>query len=152
MAEDKQFGQFILDKIKEKKLAPKARWRFLLKNYMVWGLGLVSFLVGSISVAVVLYMLTYNDWGVHTELSQNFLAYIIISLPYFWLVFLGLFLAVVYYNFKHTKHGYRHSVSTVLLVSILASVVTGIFFFGIGMGKVIDDILSRQAPYYVAEP
>jgi hypothetical protein len=145
---DNKLGQSILEKIKEEKLAPKARWKFLFKDYTIWGFGFLSLLIGSFSVAVILYMLSFNDWGIHKELEQSLLSYIIISLPYFWLVFLGLFILVVYYNFKNTKHGYRYSLPLIIGVSVLTSVLLGGFFFTIGMGEAIDDVLSRQTPFY----
>jgi hypothetical protein len=145
---DNKLGQSILEKIKEEKLAPKARWKFLFKDYTIWGFGFLSLLIGSFSVAVILYMLSFNDWGIHKELEQSLLSYIIISMPYFWLVFLGLFILVVYYNFKHTKHGYRYSLPLIIGVSVLTSVLLGGFFFALGMGEAIDDVLSRQTPFY----
>jgi hypothetical protein len=148
MTEDKKFGQSILDKIREKGLLPKPKWRFLFKNYVVWGFGFLSLLIGSMAMAVILYMFCYNDWGIHKELNQSFLSYVIISLPYFWLIFLGLFIFVVYYNFKHTKHGYRYGLPLILGGSVLASAAMGMLLFGVGLGEAIDDVLSRQTPFY----
>jgi len=40
--EDKNFNDNVLHKIKEEKISPKPRWQFLLKNILMWGLGVVS--------------------------------------------------------------------------------------------------------------
>lgn len=138
----------ILAQIKNNQLAPKPRWRFLLKNYMVWLSGAVALLVGAAAVSVMIYLFKYNDWEVCRQTHKSLAEFFLLTLPYFWLIFLGFFVFVIYYNLKHTKHGYRYPLYALILVSIAASVILGSGFFLMGWGEKIDDILGRRMPFY----
>jgi len=73
---------------------------------------------------------------------------LLLTLPYFWLIFLGLFVFVIYYNIKHTKRGYRYPIWLILLSSIIASIALGEVLFAFNIGEGIDRVLSRKAPLY----
>ena len=75
----------VLEKIKN--IRPTPRWQFLLRDYSVWILGAVSLALGSLSFSVVLFMLANNDWDIYSEISNSFFKFLLITLPYFWLVF-----------------------------------------------------------------
>lgn len=140
--------QKIIDKIKTGSLSPKPRWHFLLKERLVWTIGVLALLVGAAAVSVMLYLANNNDWLVYEKAGRNFGAWLLLSLPYFWLVFLTLFLWLLSYNLKHTKKGYRYSISLIISIAIAASILLGMAFFALGLGAKIDDVLGRRAPLY----
>lgn len=142
------FDQELIAKIKQEKIAPKPRWHFLLKNYVVWIVGALALLVGAASVSVMIHLFRYNNFALLTVGDKSFGKFFLLTLPYFWLIFLGLFIFVVYYNFKHTKKGYFYSLPLVVFISILASLSLGSLFHSLGLGRMIDDALGRQAPFY----
>jgi hypothetical protein len=142
------FDQKLVAKIKEEKMAPRPRWHFLLKNYVIWATGLLSLLIGAAAVSVMIYLLKYNDWEIYDQTKHGFGEFILMTLPYFWLLFLALFVYILYYNFKHTKRGYRYPVWLIALLSVLASALLGLVFFLSGLGEQIDDVLGAQAPWY----
>lgn len=142
------FDRKLLDKIKDEKISPRPRWHFLLKNYVVWVVGGLSLLIGAGAVSVLTYLITNNDWGVHRAIQKSWGEFFLLTLPYFWLIFLALFVFVIYCNIKHTKNGYRYPLWAVLLASILASIVLGEALFLAGVGEKIDRVMSRRAPLY----
>ncbi len=148
MINNGKFGQAVLKKIKEKKITPKPRWQLLLKNYVVWGFGIVSLVIGTLAFSVVIYMLKNNDWDIYDEISGSFLQFILMTLPYFWFVFLFIFILVADYNIKHTKKGYRYSLTTIVIGSVVLSIILGGLLHNMGMGQAIDDELSNLAPFY----
>jgi len=146
--EDNVFDQKLLSKIKQEKISPKPKWHFLLKNYVVWTIGLIALLIGAGAVSVLTYLLSNNDFAIHQEINKSLGEFLLLTLPYFWLIFLGLFVFVIYYNIKHTKHGYRYPIWLILLTSVLASLVLGEILFSFKIGEGIDRVLSRNAPLY----
>lgn len=148
MINNNKFDQELLGKIKKKKIAPKPRWHFLLKNYIFWSISILSFLVGSIAFSVILYLLRYNDWDSYSQIGTSLLGFILLTLPYFWLLFLCLFVIVVYFNFKHTKKGYCYSLSIILITNIIASIILGGIFFHTGVAEAMDNILGQKSPIY----
>ncbi|MDD4900835.1 MAG: hypothetical protein PHS62_01825 [Patescibacteria group bacterium] len=148
MTLDKNFGQELLNKIDNQHLQPKPRWQFLLKNYIVWLLGALSLVLGSVTMALVLYMLRYDELDVYRRAGGQIWNEALLIVPLFWLVCLILFILFVFYDFKLTKKGYRYSLVAVLSIIILTSVILGGAFHLLGVGKIVDDALGRRAPFY----
>ena len=148
LVEGQNFDQKLIAKIKEEKIAPKPRWHFLLKNSVIWGVGLLALLIGAASVSVMIYLFKYNDLDIWSETHSSLGETILLILPYFWLIFLGLFVFILYYNIKHTKSGYRYSMWLILVVSVFTSIILGSGLFWAGFGEKIDLVLSQEAPLY----
>lgn len=138
----------ILNKIKEEHIFPKPRWHFLLKNYVVWLAGILALLIGAAAVSVMIYLFRFNDWEIYEETHKSLAEFILLTLPYFWIIFLALFVFIVYYNLKHTKSGYRYPLYIVILAPVSLSIFLGAVFFSFGWGEKIDSILGSQAPFY----
>lgn len=143
---DRSTSKEVLDKIKNVK--PKPRWEFLLKNYFVWLLGLISIILGSLAFATIIYMMINNDWDVHHHIAGSMPKFILLTLPYFWLIFLGLFILSAYINFKHTKKGYKFPLPKVIVGSVVISILFGALFYNVGVGQAIDDIMEKRMPFY----
>lgn len=146
MINNDKFNQALLDKIKEKKIKP--RWQFLLKDYVVWFFGVLSLLVGGAAFSIIFYMLRYSDWNVYNQIGESLLIFILLTLPYFWIALLAFFIALVYFNVKHTKKGYKYSLSFILLVDFAISALLGVLFFYAGVSQVIDDVIGERIPLY----
>jgi hypothetical protein len=142
------FENKLLTKIKDEKINPKPRWQFLLKNYTVWLAGLISLLIGAAAISVMIYLFKFNDWEIYDQTKKTFLEFFILTLPYYWFIFLGLFVFILFYNFKHTEKGYRYSTILLIGASVILSIVLGTIFYFAGLGEAIDNILGRQAPFY----
>lgn len=138
----------VLEKIKAKNIKPKPKWEFIFKEYLIWILAGFSLLVGSLAVAVIIHMIRNNDWDLYRKVSGGLAPFIFATPPYFWLLILAAFIALAYYNFKHTKSGYRFSLRLLVAGSILASVFLGIFFYNVGLGWTIDKVFSAGLPFY----
>lgn len=138
----------IIEKIRLEKIIPKPKWKFLLKNYVFWTAFGASIVVGSLSFAVILNTAFENDWYVYRYLDKSLATFIFVSLPYFWIIFLAIVLAADYYEYKHTKSGYRYRGYLIIMGSVAISFVLGAGSFALGMGKMIDEALATQIPYY----
>jgi len=142
------FDQVLLGRLKKEKLAPASRWRFEVKNYSIWTLGAASVAVGSVSFALIVHLAKNNDWEIYGEVSDGFGQFLLLTLPYFWILLLALFMSVAYYNIRHTRFGYRYPLSALLAVSVFLSFSGGYFLYRSGFGRLVDDFLGERAPYY----
>jgi hypothetical protein len=143
-----EFDKKLVEKIKEEKMAPKPRWHFLLKDYVIWAAGILALLVGAAAVSVMIYLLKYNGWELQEQTKKSILEFFLLTLPYFWIIFLGLFVFILYYNFKHTKKGYRYPVWVIATAGVGASIILGGVFYLCGLGQRIDNVLGERAPFY----
>ena len=121
---------------------------FLAKDYSIWTLFVLAVIIGGLAFAVILFLLTDNDWDIYKQLDKSFGEYLLLSLPYFWIIFLGFFSAAAFYNYKHTKKGYRRSPHLIVGASILVSVIVGTVFFYAGLGSRIENVFADNFPYY----
>ncbi|MDD4333151.1 MAG: hypothetical protein PHT51_03495 [Patescibacteria group bacterium] len=144
----KNISQTVLDKIKEYHIKPRPRWEFLLKNYFIWSLGAFALILGGLAVSVIIFMFSGDDWRMFNDFEDGKLNFIVLFLPYFWLLFLALFIWLVNYDIKHTDRGYKYNIKIIISASIGASIFLGIILYAAGMGNAIDDVLSRRAPFY----
>jgi heme/copper-type cytochrome/quinol oxidase subunit 2 len=148
MTLDKNFGEDILHKIEDEKLHPKPRWQFLLKDYVVWGVGVLALLLGAMAMSLIFYMSNYQDLDVYGRAGGQPLEELFLIVPFFWIICLALFVFIVLYNIKHTKKGYRYPLPIMLALIIGASVLLGGIFYFVGFGEKVDDELGRRAPFY----
>ncbi len=146
--ENETFNKEILEKLQELKIKPRARWHFLLKNYAIWISGILALLIGAASVSVIIYLSSYNDFSIRQDINKSLGEILLLTLPYFWLIFLSLFVFIVYYNLKHTKTGYRYSIGFIVAFAVIASIFLGGIFYATGLGKELDEILGQKAPLY----
>lgn len=148
MNDKKDFGQELLAEIKMKKISPTPKWRFILKNILIWIVGILSLCLGSVATSLIMHMLRYNDFDAFDRVGPRQFEMIFFAIPFFWLVCLAIFTVLVFYNIKKTKNGYRYPAFAIVVGSILSSVVLGGIFFRIGLGRLVDDVASKNAPFY----
>jgi hypothetical protein len=145
---NKNISDKILEKIKEDKIRPKAKWEFLLKDYFIWSLFGFCLFLGSLASSVVIYLMRNNDWDLYKYASGSFFEFFFITLPYFWLIIFIIFIVVAFINFKHTKKGYLFSLGKVIFFCLFLSFILGGAVYAAGFGKMIDNALSDKLPYY----
>jgi hypothetical protein len=138
----------ILKDIKEKHISPKPRWEFRLKNWVFWGIFAASLFIGALSFAVILDLLINHDWDIYLYLHKTFWQFILLSLPYLWIMLVALFFGIAYFEFVHTRGWYHHRVYLVVLASVASSAGLGVALFYSGVGKKIDLALDEKIPFY----
>jgi hypothetical protein len=136
----------IEDKIKD--ISPKPKWNFVLKDYLLWGVGLISIVVGALAFSVVIYMILNSGWDIYHQIGESLFGFVMVAMPYFWILILLLFIALAYFEIKHTKRGYRFKLSHIVLSSVILSVVLGGLLYNIGMGEAMDDVFAENIPIY----
>jgi len=138
----------ILERIKREKIEPRPRWHFLLKDYCLRLAFFFSLIIGGFAFCAALTIIIDNDWDIYRYLSVNPVKYFLFSLPYLWIIFIFLFLGLAFYNYKHTKGGYKHETFVVLGLSVIGGIILGSFFHSLGMGRKIDRALAKNVPFY----
>ena len=144
----KDITQKVLDKIKVKKIEPKPRWQFLLKDSLVWVLFILSILIGALATSAAIFNVKFSDWDVYDRVPGGRFSFLVNILPYFWLVILVGLVVVAYYNFKHTKKGYKYSVVGIILLSLVASIILGGASYVLGVGEKMERRAVQHLPFY----
>ena len=140
---NKKISQEVLNKIKDKNIKPKPKWKFLVREYLMWIFFGLAVFVGSLAVSIIIFILTHIGWSGHM-FKLGFL----LNIPYFWILILLIFLFLAYYNFKHTKNGYQYNPYMVVVLSVLISIVLGSVMYGLGQGEKMERMFYKGIPIY----
>lgn len=137
-----------IEKIKDQGITPEPRWKFLVKKYGMWaGFGVIV-LLGAISFSIAFDLLSQLDWDLYRFAHQSAVLYSLSLLPYFWIVIVGILLALAFLDLQKTETGYRYGWLKVSLASIGGIVVVGFVFFLIDLGGKSNTLLVKDIPYY----
>ncbi|GAB4140857.1 MAG: hypothetical protein Fur0024_2500 [Patescibacteria group bacterium] len=145
---ERNLSEKVFEKIKNEKIEPKPKWEFLLKDSFLWGVFMISVVFGAIGFSVFLFLLIENNWSFYIESGKSFLEYFFLTMPYFWFFTSIILIFVVFYNFRHTKNGYKFEPIKIIFSSILVSVIFGLFFYKIGFAEKLDQIFYHKVPFY----
>jgi len=144
----------ILDEIEKRHVVQIPRWRVFLKRFSFWLLAAISVITGSIAMATAIYVFVDNDFiADHATIHQLFLqrpwlADLVESIPYIWLVVLLLFTLVAFFGFRHTKKGYRYSAPKVIGASLLSSLLLSLALNTFDVGGYIHRYLVENVHVY----
>lgn len=145
---EKNLSDEVLEKIKREHIKPKSKWLFLLKDYVVWLVFVVSIILGSLSFSTILHFWEMNDWDAFYLVNENFLAFIILTMPYFWFAGFVIFVIISYYYLKRTREGYKYEFIKVVALNLALSLVFGSVLYSIGAGRAVDDEFARRSAFY----
>lgn len=138
----------VLSRITTEHVVPTPRYHFLLREGVVWTLGVVSVIVGAFGVAAIMFTARHSEWQFYQATHDSLFSFLVDIMPYSWLVTLGLFAALSFAFVRHTKRGYKYQVPVLIIASVGASTVLGGFVFALGAGPFIDQQLGMFIPLH----
>jgi len=141
-----KLAEKIIGQIKKEGIKPTSRWKFIVQDSFFWLAFTLSVIVGAMVVSIILNTLLNNDWDLYMELSGDLTQFIVITLPYFWLVLLGGLMVVAYLNIKHTKKAYRFNLRIIIGGVVLSSCLLGLTFYNLGLASSLDRGLIQKLP------
>ncbi len=148
MSEINDFSKKLIEKIKHDHLTPKARWRFLLKNSLIWALGIFSLLLGG-GAASLIYFISRNEDGVaFRRAGGGLIESLFLVLPIFWIICLILFVSLIYYYIKHTRNGYKYSNWQIILIIAALILFLSAMLSVSKLSAKIEYLVSQKTPYY----
>lgn len=147
----KPLKEALFKRIEEEKACPHSRLFHLLQEASVWSIWLVSVLVGALAVAVSVFVVSHRQYALYEATHENVFTFIVEVLPYLWIVTFGLTAYVAVFNIRHTRYGYRYSLSLILGSSLVLSFAGGSALQFFGLGYTIDNILGQQMPMYLSQ-
>jgi hypothetical protein len=141
-------AQSVLEQIIVENIKPTPKWEFMLKDTFVWALFIANTVFGSIGFAITIFLMSNNEIVADYSLSTSLLNWIILSIPFVWILLTSLFIFVSFYNFKHTEEGYKFSVTKIFLANIAFVIFFGYFMYAFGISERLNTLFSNNVPYY----
>jgi len=146
--DNKSVSDKVSEKIADGELTPTSKWRFRFKEYSVWTLTAVCLILGSLAFSLILYLMTTQDWNIRPTMGGPIWHWLLLSLPFAWIIFFLLFLAAVYYVVRQFKKGYRYPTRTIILSALITVIFFGALAAGLGLHRRLHQFFSQSIPYY----
>ncbi len=141
-------SQKVLEQIDKEHIQPKPRWQFLLNAWVIRVLLILSILLGSLACAVFLFYVYDFDWEVYYDFSNRWI-FLLMDIPYLWIIFTLLFIGSAYYHFKHTQRGYRWGFSVTIMASLALSFIGGVVVYSFtDLPETLEDLAVQNVPFY----
>jgi len=138
----------ILKKIREQKITPIPRWRFIALHILLIIALVASIALGAMAFGFILRTIGDVDWEIVGRAGKGPVRGFFLILPYIWFAFLG---AVLYLSgklFSITKTGYRYRPYLFVLLSIALSLIIGAILYFSGAAHFVENGLAdRVKPY-----
>jgi hypothetical protein len=143
-----ELSKKILEKIEQENIRPYPKQYFWFKRSVIWGLFVLSVLLGALSSGLIIYHLGHTEWDLYPHFNQSFWQFLLMAIPYLWLAFLVAFSFLMYHYFRQTEHGYRYRASLVISASVLFSLIGGFVLNEIQAPQRLDTYLEKTVPFY----
>lgn len=138
----------ILKKIKNKKIRPIPKWQFVFKNYFIWILSFVSFILGSIAFSLIIFKIKNIEWEILNYYNFAWINLFLFLVPFVWIIVLVFFLLLTIFHFRYTKKGYRFSYIWVFSGSIFGSFLVGLIIYYMEIAFYLENEIQNKVPLY----
>ncbi|MCD5381324.1 MAG: hypothetical protein LR008_01985 [Candidatus Pacebacteria bacterium] len=147
----KSLKDSLFERIESDHVCPRSNLSFLCQECLVWIVWLFSIAIGSLTIAVSIFVITQRQYALYEATHDNFLTFIVGALPYIWILAFGIMVYVAIRNFRCTKHGYKYSVHAVILSSVALSLMGGVALQHYGLGYSVDSSLGNRVGGYLSQ-
>lgn len=137
-----------LEKIKQEKVTPKPRWRFLMRDTFIWLLFVLMVIIGSLAFNVILFLIKNADLDLYGKIGRSPFSHLMMSLPYLWIIIFLLAFLIALYSFRYSKRGYKYKIFVIILFCILFCGVFGIIIFFTKSGQITHSLMINSIPTY----
>lgn len=138
----------MIETIRQQGVQPVSKWRFSLKNSLVWTGFLLAITLGALAFSVILFAIQQTDFSVVGHLSHSRLELFLGLLPFLWIGFLLVCLALAFYSIQYSQRGYKFTAAKLAGFSALFSVLLGTLFFIGGGGHQLEHAFATNISLY----
>jgi hypothetical protein len=148
MIQNSKIKEAVLERLEREGIQPRSRLYWLSHEYAFWSAWGLSVLLGALSLAVLSFSSVYMGYSLYEATHDNFLTFLVDTLPFLWLIAAIFMVVASYFNIRHTKKGYKYPVILVIGSSLGFSVLGGLALHYIGAGYYLDRFLGEVSDSY----
>ena len=137
-----------LHKIKQEKIKPYPKKRFFLKKLFIWTLFGLSILLGVVASSVAIFQLKHTDWDLYHRSNYSLFEFFALAMPYFWIIFLMIFIGIAYNYFRRTEKGYRYKPFLIISFSVIISIIGGFAVYQTGFSERLEGVFHENLSIY----
>lgn len=144
-----EFTKGVIDRIKREGIEPEAGWKFSVKRSLLWvGIVLAAGL-GALSLSMAMFSLLSIDRNPLTLAPDRLFSFAFFrSLPFFWIGLALAFPILAVFEFRNTRHGYRHRIVSVAIISGIAIIASASLLSAWGADELAERVMADRFPNY----
>jgi hypothetical protein len=144
-----ELSKNVIEKIRGKHIKPLPKWMFIAGHIVVWGLFILSIVIGSAAVSLGLYKIfVINDWELVGRLPGGGVGGFLLILPYMWILIMGLMIFVAFKLFEKTEKGYKLNPWIVIALSLVISFILGSILFASRTAEGMENFMRQNIKPY----
>lgn len=144
---ERSISQKVIERIRQEKISPKARWSFLLCRSAVIA-GLVFFAIaGAVSLGIIFSIFSQFEVGKIVGRPHG-LGILFLSLPFVWIILLIFFAILAIVEFAKTRHGYKYKTRYVGGIFLIGIVMGGALLYAFSFSDKVENYLSENFSVY----
>ena len=136
-----------LEKIREEKIRPEARWKGTISNIVFWIISVSASILAGLMAALAVHIFVEIDWDAYQKAQFSWYDTLLSGVPLLWLLFLIFFLGGALLFFQRTKRGYRHSWVPILGCFLFVSAVGGYLIEDSPVDEPLEHFFMRSFPH-----
>lgn len=138
----------LIDKIKAEQVKPISRWRFRLKNQLIWLIFIICALFGALAFSVILFTIQQIDFNIIGHMSHSRKEFLLGLIPFFWIISLIVMLIFSIISIKNSKKGYKFNSPTLVGIGSALSILGGTLFFISGGATWLENAFAVNISQY----
>lgn len=140
----------LFERIEAESITPTPKMTFMVTEWGIWLLWVLTVFFGAAALAISGYVALSAQYALYEATHENFLTFIVVIMPYIWVVLFALMTYVSVYEIRNTKWGYRYSTIVILGSNIIFTIFGAIFLHCLGLGYTLDQKLGEQIGMYMS--
>jgi hypothetical protein len=138
----------LIEAIKKKDIKPTPKWKYSIKNILIWIGFLFSVLLGAISFSVILFAIQQADFHLLAHMAHSRTEFLLGLLPFLWIISLVIFLILAIFSIKYSWKGYKFSIARLVLINAAISMLIGTACFISGGAEQLESAFAVTVKSY----
>ncbi|XLQ20415.1 MAG: hypothetical protein ACKUBY_01380 [Candidatus Moraniibacteriota bacterium] len=147
----KKASKCAMDKILQGKVKQVPSWHFVLKNFILWLIGITCIIAGAFTVSLIIFTIANSTLFIDNIASDHVGKRIVVAMPVLWIFVTAIFILLFKVFIRHTDSGYKYSIAIIILANIFLSLIMGVALYLSGISYLIDDVLGELRHYNSVE-
>lgn len=144
-----EFTKKVIERIKHEDIEPEPGWKFAMGRSLLWIGVVLAGGLAALSLSMTLFSLLSIDRNPFTLPPERLFSFAFFrSLPFFWIGLLVAFSALVVFEFRNTRHGYRHRIAAVAVLSGIVVVIGASLLSAWGADERAERMMKSRFPHY----
>ncbi len=144
-----EFTKKVVDRIKQEGIEPEPGWKFMTKRTLLWVGVVLTGGLAALSLSMTVLSILSIDHSPFTLPPERIFSFAFFrSLPFFWIGLLAAFSSLAIFEFRNTRHGYRHKMAAVAVLSGIMVVLSASLLSAWGADERAERMMKNRFPHY----